>query len=229
MRLKKRDRILLLAIAPLAIVALFWWFHARPASQHLGEVRSQVTQARSEVTALRATLAQLAGRQPNLAAQAAEELRLAKAVPASTQVPAALVQLERLAQRANVKLTSLQLGTATAVGALQSTTVTMNIEGRFFDVDDFLYRLHRQVQQNRAGRLVVRGRLIAAKDITMPPGGSGQTAGTPTPAPTATPTATPSLTGTGGVQATIQAVLFSTADAPAAAAASIPIVGGASR
>jgi hypothetical protein len=227
MRLKKRDRILLLAIAPLAIVALFWWFHARPASQHLGEVRSQVTQARSEVTALKATLAQLAGRQPNLAAQAAEELRLAKAVPASTQVPAALVQLERLAQRANVKLTSLQLGTATAVGALQSTTVTMNIEGRFFDVDDFLYRLHRQVQQNRAGRLVVRGRLIAAKDVTMNPGGSGQTAGTPTPA--LAPTATPSLTGTGGVQATIQAVLFSTADAPAAAAASIPIVGGASR
>jgi type IV pilus assembly PilO-like protein len=228
MRLKKRDVILLSAILPLAIVAVFWWFHARPASQHLSEVRAQVTQTRNQVTGLRATFAELARRQPNLAAQAAEELRLAKAVPASTQVPASLVELERLAQRTNVKLTSLQVGAATAAGALQSTTVTMNVEGRFFDVDDFLYRLHRQVQLNRAGRLVIKGRLIAANQITMSPGGAaGQPAGTSTPG--ATPT--PSLTGAAGIQATIQAVLFSTATtpSPAAAAASIPTAGATSR
>ena len=92
MRLKKRDMILIAAIVPLAIVALFWWFHARPASQHLSELRTQVSETRSQVTGLQATLAALGRRQPNLAAQAAEELRLAKAVPASTQVPASLVE-----------------------------------------------------------------------------------------------------------------------------------------
>jgi hypothetical protein len=210
MRLKKRDQILLGAIVPLAIMALFWWFHARPAGQRLAEVRTEVSQTRGQAAALRATLAELSSRQPNLAAQAAEELRLAKAVPASLQVPAALVQLERLAQRANVKLNSVQFGTATAVGALQSTTVSLNVEGRFFDVDDFLYRLHRQVQRNRSGRLVVRGRLIAAKDINLTPGGAavGGVAGTPTP----------SLTGAAPIQATIQAVFFSTVDVPAGTA-----------
>ena len=29
MRLKKRDMILIAAIVPLAIVALFWWFHRK--------------------------------------------------------------------------------------------------------------------------------------------------------------------------------------------------------
>ena len=225
MRLKKRDVILLATILPLAVVAIFWWFHARPASQHLSQLRSQVTQARSELTASQRTLALLARRQPNLAAQAAEELRLAKAVPASTQVPASLVQLERLAQRSNVSLTSVQVGAATSAGVLQSTPVTMDVEGRFFDVDDFLYRLHHQVQLNRAGHVVVKGRLIAANQITMAPGSTAQTTGTATP----TSTPTPSLTGTPGVQATIQAVLFSTVDAPAATAASIPTAAGASR
>jgi type II secretory pathway component PulM len=207
MRLKKRDLILLGVVVPLAIVALFWWFHARPASQRLAEVRTEAAQTRDQVAVLQATLAELASRQPNLAGQAAEELRLAKAVPASLQVPAALVQLERLAQRANVKLTSVQVGASTAAGALQSTTVSLNVEGRFFDVDDFLYRLHRQVQRNRSGRLVVRGRLIAAKDISLTPGGPAQGGAAVTP--------TPSLTAAGGIQATIQAVIFSTVEVPA--------------
>jgi hypothetical protein len=220
MRLKKRDLILLGTIVPLAIVAAFWWFHAKPAGQRLAEVRSQVAQTRDQTAVLRATLAELSSRQPNLAAQAAEELRLAKAVPASLQVPAALVQLERLAQRANVRLTSVQVGAATSAGALQSTTVTLNVEGRFFDVDDFLYRLHRQVQRNRSGRLAVRGRLIAARDISLTPGSATQVGAAVTP--------TPSLTGAAGVQATIQAVLFSTVDAPAGAAATAT-VGGTSQ
>jgi hypothetical protein len=222
MRLKKRDVMLLSAILPLAVVAIFWWFHARPAGDHLSKLRSQVSEARSQVTTLQATLSQLARRQPNLAAQAAEELRLAKAVPASTQVPASLVELERLAQRANVKLTSVQVGAPTSAGLLQSTALTLNVEGRFFDVDDFLYRLHHQVQLNRHGHVVVKGRLIAANQVTMAPGAAAaQTPGTIAPA--ATPT--PSLTGTPGIQATIQAVLFSTADTPAASAASTPTAG----
>ena len=231
MRLKKRDKILLGTILPLAVVAIFWWFHARPASQHLSSVRSQVSATRSEVSTLQATLAELARRQPNLAAQAADELKLAKAVPDSSQIGASLVELERLAQRANVTLGSVQIGQPTTTGLLQSTTVTMDVTGRFFDVDDFLYRLHRQVQLNRAGHVVVRGRLVATNQITMAPGSATPATGTPLPSATPPATPTPAITGPTGVQATVQAVLFTKAPdpSPAALAASTPIAGGATR
>ena len=85
----------------------------------------------------------------------------------STAVPGAVVQLERVARGANVRLSGLKTTATTDHGAIRATELEVRVRGRFFDVDDFLFRMHRLVAVDDQDRPVVVGRLFATTTIEM--------------------------------------------------------------
>jgi hypothetical protein len=109
----------------------------------------------------------------------AERLRLSKALPETTETPGVVVQLQRLADRANVELTAIKTNTYSDYGSIRGTEFEIRVTGRFFDVDDFLYRLHRQVAVNEKDRPIVGGRLFATTsvDLTLQQDGAANGAG----------------------------------------------------
>src|SRR5262245_28311033 len=161
MKISKRDAILLAIVGTIAVLGGFWWFYVKPAKSDLQAVQSEVTRVNDDNAALSDTLARLAQDRVALAPQTAEEIRLAKAVPDSAQVPAALVQIQRLADRANVEFTSIQAGQISDLSGFTGRQFLIEVGGRFFDVDDFLYRLHNMVSVDGRGRATIRGRLFA--------------------------------------------------------------------
>lgn len=225
MKLSKKDQLLLTVIAAIVGVGGFYWFYVKPARADLGTRQAQLTSVQDQNADLTDTLTRLERDTKTLSGQAGERLRYAKAVPDSAQVPAAIYQIQRLADRANVDFGAISTQAVTELGGFAGRSFQIKVSGRFFDVDDFLYRLHRQVNVDARGRADISGRLFAVTkiDMTVADGGSTPAAGT-------------QLKDDDDVTATIDIVAFSTAPAgtvpaaPAGTAAPIvsPNVGQAS-
>jgi len=167
MKLSKRDMTLLAILGILAVFGGFWWFIVKPAGADLQAQRDQLTQIQTETGDLQDTVARLKASGKGEAARTADRLRLAKALPASTETPGVVVQLQRLADKANVELTSIKTNQYSDYGSIRATEFEVRVTGRFFDVDDFLYRMHRQVAVDEKDRPIVGGRLFATTSVDM--------------------------------------------------------------
>jgi hypothetical protein len=251
MKISKRDKTLLAVLGIVAILGGFWWYVVKPGGAELDAQRDQLAAIQGEVGGLRDTLSRLQASGEDEAARTAQRLRLAKALPDATETPGVMVQLQALADKANVELTSIKTNQYSDYGSIRATEFEVRVTGRFFDVDDFLYRMHRQVAVDEKDRPIVGGRLFATTsvDLTLAPenpeGGSldddDQVVGTlkvvafssvpaggsaPVTAPAATPaptTTTPAAPAT--APATTPAVPAAAAGAPQATAT--PSSGGA--
>ena len=210
MKMTKRDQILLAVIGVIAIVGGFYWFVVKPAKAELGTQRDALAAVQDESNDLRDTLSRMAATTKGESKRTAERLRLSKALPETTETPGVVVQLQRLADRANVQLTSIKTNAYSDYGSIRGTDFEIRVTGRFFDVDDFLYRLHRQVAVDEKDRPIVGGRLFATRsvDLTLQQEGGGNgTGGAPK--------------GDDEVVATVNVVAFSSVPGGAAAGTSV--------
>ena len=167
MKLSKRDMILLAVIGAIAVLGGAFWFVVKPAKAELSAQKDELAVIQEESAGLRDTLSRLESTATGEGARVAERLRLAKAIPDTTEAPGVVVQLQRLADRANVELTSIKTNTFTDYGSIRGTEFEIRVSGRFFDVDDFLYRLHRQVSVDEKDRPVIGGRLFATTSVDL--------------------------------------------------------------
>lgn len=167
MKMTTRDQILLAVIAAVAVLGGFYWFAIKPAKADLSAQKDELAQIEQENGTLQDTLARAASQTKGNARLVAERLRLAKAMPEDVETPGVVVQLQRLADRANVELTSIKTNQFSDYGSIRATEFEVRITGTFFDVDDFLYRLHRQVTVNEKDQPVVSGRLFATTSVDL--------------------------------------------------------------
>ncbi|HWH13252.1 MAG TPA: type II secretion system protein GspM, partial [Miltoncostaeaceae bacterium] len=162
-----RDRVLLTVIAVLALLGGLWWFVVKPARADLAANRAQLQSVQEQSDVVRDQIARLERAEGGEVAQSLEGFRLAKAVPARVDVPAVLVQLQRIADDSNVQLRTLRTNGTTDYGGFRATELEVIVAGRFFDVDDFMFRMHRMVTVDEGDRPRVRGRLIAVRGFEM--------------------------------------------------------------
>lgn len=218
MKLSKKDQLLLTIIAAVVGIGGFYWFYVKPAGADLSAGKERLTAAQDENAGLTDTLTRLQRDMKSLSGQSGERLRYSKAVPDSAQVPAAVYQIQRLADRADVDFSAITTQAVTELGGFAGRSFQIKVSGRFFDVDDFLYRLHRQVNVDARGRADISGRLFAVTKVDMVLQGEGTQAGV----------TGAELKAGDNVIATIDVVAFSTATAGAAPAStatgSTPIV-----
>jgi hypothetical protein len=150
----------------------------------------------------------LAAAQP---AQLREAFHLAKAIPVGDQTPGVMLELQRLATDADVQFSQFRTISTTPVNNLTATAYEVNVVGRFFDVDDFMYRVHRQVMVSQRGQLTISGRLFALTGVQLALAGSS--------------TAATKAGAASSVQATLQLMAFS--ENPATAASTATSTGSA--
>lgn len=161
MRFTKRDRIMLLVLAAGIVLFGGWWFAVKPAGADAAAARTELESVEAQLAASSAQLAQTSAARVSRATRTARTVRLSKATPPSARVPEAVVQLQRLAVRSAVTITSLQVGDPVADAVAVNHPVTIELAGSFFAVDDFLYRVQHLVRVDGAGRLRVGGRLFS--------------------------------------------------------------------
>lgn len=217
-KLSKRDTILLAVIGLVAVLGGMYWFYVKPARADLTAKTQAAQDSADRVTQLNSELAKLTAitAKPKSPVPIADELRLAKAYPYSEDIPVLILQLEELAKKTNVDLGEATPTAGTDYAGVTGTPFTISVEGKFFDVQDFLYRLHNRVRVDGNGKLRINGRLLAVTKADLSPGGgdSGSTSGT---------------TATSMVTANITVVAFSRTAAAAAAPAADPAAAATSQ
>ncbi len=167
MKLSRRDTMLLVALGLALLVGGTWWFVVKPANEDAAATREQTEQVDGQISVIRDTLERLERDSQSESVRTADRLRLAKAIPQSAAVPGTIVQLERLARRSNVELAGVKTISRVNYGALAGIQLEVAVEGRFFDVDDFLFRMHRLVNVNGRDKPIVKGRLLAVTTVDI--------------------------------------------------------------
>ncbi len=210
-KMTQRDKILLLVVAGLVALGGIYKFYLSPAKTERDEAIQKVADLETQVQTARTTLTQLQTAAKGGGKGAAKQevrlvdkLRLAKAYPYDRDIPATILQIEQIAKEANVALGPATPDEGTDYAGVTGTAFTIAVTGRFFEVQDFMYRMHNRVTITPFGKLKVKGRLFAITAANLSPeGGEGSTTSSSTK-----------------VKADLTVVVFSKgAQAPAAAAA----------
>ena len=228
-----RDRIVVLALAALAVLAAVWLLAVAPERQQAATLGAEVSAAHAQLTSAEGELAGARTAQAGYTSAYTALVNLGKAVPTGQEVPSLIYQLTRASNRKQVDFSSITTGgsggasaspstpaTAAAAASFTQMPFTFVFSGSFVDLYNLFQQLNRFTLRMSSGGLQVSGRLLTIQSVKLAPmssehGPSGQLTGTIT----ATAYVLPASQGlTGGA----------TPSAPAGAAAPTPVARGSS-
>ena len=230
--------IALMVVGFLVAAAGGYFVLIRPQHSKASSLQKQITDTQDAIDSARAlTLQAKKGAQIRVA----DLFRLTKAMPDQTDMPDIVLELNKIAEDSGITFEQITPATtATALSGYEAIPITVEFQGNFYELSDFLYRL-RNLVDVRHGALDANGRLFAIDTISFaeapPPPGFPQirahlvidafvfgTGTAPTVEPAgAAPTGTTGTTGTTGATgasgATTTPTTPTTTPAPAASAA----------
>ena len=176
MKMTKRDQILIAVIGVIAIVGGFFWFVVKPAKAELGTQHDALAAVQNESNDLKRHARPHGGLGPR-ARPSAPPSGSASRRP-SPRAPRRRASWCSSSGSPTGRTSSSPRSRPTRYsdyGSIRGTEFEIRVTGRFFDVDDFLYRLHRQVAVDEKDRPIVGGRLFATTsvDLTLAAGHRG--------------------------------------------------------
>ena len=122
MSLTDRDRKILFALIPLAVILGYWFLLLSPKRQEASSIQDKLTTAETVRDAAQQKSSSLAGAKRTFAADYATVIRLGKSIPASVDMPSLLVQLDRAASGTRIKFTDVKVGERSIVASATSGT-----------------------------------------------------------------------------------------------------------
>jgi Tfp pilus assembly protein PilO len=162
-RLSRGAQIAIVVILLLGVAAGGYFFVVGPKRAEAAKLDEEIAELQNKVVQARAVSL---GIQPEVQVQSAKLFRLAKAMPDRADMAGVILQLNRTAADTGITFESIAPGAAVVAGSFQRVPITLEFEGDFYSLSDFLYRL-RNLVQVRDGRLTSTGRLFAVDNLTF--------------------------------------------------------------
>ena len=180
MKLSKRDRTIFGALLFLLLAGGVYWFYVKPAQAQVQTLNATLDESNQKLSTAQSALSTAKSKKIDEAAVSTSRFQYAKAVPVGIQTFGSMTQLQDAAERANVIITSSQQTDKQSLGTLRSQSFSLDVKGKFFDIDSFLYTVQHFVELDDKDRLHVHGRLFVVTKIDMH-GVSSNGAAAPTP------------------------------------------------
>jgi type II secretory pathway component PulM len=209
-----RDRLVLIGLAMLAILAAGWLLVVAPERTRAAKLDAQVSAARQQLTSAESEVANATNAKANYANAYASVVRLGKAVPPEEQVSSLVYQLDQASDQKDVNFSSIASnssapGTAAAAATAAASVssagftampFTFVFDGSFFGLYHLFNELNRFVLRTSSGGIQVTGRLLTIQGATLDRAqeggkGSGNAAGELTGTITATAYVLPAAQG----------------------------------
>ncbi len=177
-----RDRIVLIGVVVLAVLAAAWIMVVSPEREKASELNAQVVAAQTSLSAAEGKLANARAAQSQYATAYASLVSLGKAVPPTQEVPALIDQLTQASNQKNVDFSSITTGgsggssTSTSASGASSAAAgfselpfTFIFEGSFFDLEHLFSQLTDFATLTASGDLQVSGRLLTIQSVKLSP------------------------------------------------------------
>ena len=149
-----RDRMVLIVISALAVLAAGWILVVSPERQQASKLEAQVSSAKSELSSAEGQLDNARQAQSQYASAYSSIVSLGKAVPPGQEVPSLIYELSQATRQKHVEFTSITNGSsASGTGKTASPTATAAAStftqmpftfvfgGSFFDLEQLFHRL----------------------------------------------------------------------------------------
>lgn len=171
-RIPQSAVIALIAFGFLLIAAGGYFLVLGPQRSKASDLNQQIADTNSAIDAARAlTVEAKKGAQIRVA----DLYRLTKAMPDQTDMAGIILELNQVAQDSGITFEQISPSTtATPISGYLAIPITVEFQGNFYDLSDFLYRL-RNLVDVRHGTLDATGRLFAIDEVDFaeappPPG-----------------------------------------------------------
>jgi type IV pilus assembly protein PilO len=175
MRARGREIYIITAVVAVVLIVAWYFLLFSPKQRELSDLDQQVQSAQSALSAAQQEVVKLESYKKTAPQSRAEIVRLGKMIPASEGMPGLIIELTKTAEASGVNVTSIARGTTTAGSPFGIQTLTLQVRGPYFEVEDFLYRLEEYVAFRNAS-FRVTGRLLQVSQLTL----QAETTTTPT-------------------------------------------------
>jgi Tfp pilus assembly protein PilO len=166
MRARGREVYIITAVLAVVIIVAWYFLLFSPTQSKLSDLDQQVQSAQSALSIAQQEVVKLEASKKTAPQSRAEIVRLGKMLPESEGIPGLIIELTKTADASGVAVTSIARGTTTAGSPFGIQQVVLQVSGRYFDVEDFLYRLEEYVAFRNAS-FRVTGRLLQVTQLTL--------------------------------------------------------------
>jgi hypothetical protein len=188
-----RDRVVVMAIAVLAVLGAGWLLVVSPERKHAGSLQHEVDTATSQLATAEGLLGNARAAQARYSSAYASIVNLGKAVPPSREVPSLVYELALASNEKHVDLSSIVAGSGGSSGtgsasAAQTSSAslagftqmpfTFVFNGSFFDLYNLFQQLNHFTARTASGGLQVSGRLLTIQSAKLAPATKGNESGT---------------------------------------------------
>jgi Tfp pilus assembly protein PilO len=165
----KRNQLLVVGAAVLAIVLLWYFLLYAPLGDDLSSAQSQRSSEEKKTADLQATLTRLQGQAKNSSQQQALLRKLNAAVPAQPDLAQFILQANEIADQSGISFLSIAPSPPVAGTGASVINVTVSISGSFFQLEDYLRLLE------KLERLVVVDGITISTSSTSSSSSTGDT------------------------------------------------------
>ncbi|HEY5168917.1 MAG TPA: type 4a pilus biogenesis protein PilO [Thermoleophilia bacterium] len=179
MRLARGREIYIITAVVAVVLIVAWYFLLfSPTQSKLSDLDQQVQSAQSTLDVANQEVVKLESYKKTAPQSRAEIVRLGKMLPESEGVPGLIIELTKTAEASGVVVTGIARGTTTPGTPFGIQTLTLQVNGRYFDVEDFLYRLEEYVAFRNAS-FRVTGRLLQVATLSLTASAGTTSSGSP--------------------------------------------------
>jgi Tfp pilus assembly protein PilO len=169
MTIRKRDIIILAAIGLLAILVLWYFFLISPKRSEISEINEQAEVEQETYDRNTARLIKLDQERDAAIEAQGDILKLDKLVPGDEQMPSLIVELQKSASDSGIEFVKIEPNLPTPGAGATIIPIEMKFEGRFFDVNEFLYRVENYARLE-GSEVNVSGRFLSVVELKMEEG-----------------------------------------------------------
>lgn len=178
MRARGREVYIITAVVAVVLIVAWYFLLFSPKQRELSDLDQQVQSAQSELAIAQQEIVKLESYKKTAPQSRAEIVRLGKMLPAAEGVPGLIIELTKTAEASGVDVTSIARGTTTPGTPFGIQSLSLAVSGRYFDVEDFLYRLEEYVAFRNAS-FRVTGRLLQVTSLQMAPASTAAAGSSP--------------------------------------------------
>jgi Tfp pilus assembly protein PilO len=177
MRARGREVYIIAAVVAVVLIVAWYFLLFGPTRSKSSDLDAQIQSANSALTSAKQNVARLETYKKTAPQSREEIVRLGKMLPTSEGIPSLIVELTKTASASGVDLLSITRGTSAPGSPFGIQIVQLTVSGRFFDVEDFLYRMESYVAFRNA-EFRAEGRLLEVTQLSMTGGTATDTGAT---------------------------------------------------
>ena len=137
----KRNVLIIAGAAFLAVVLAWFFLFYSPLGDDLKSAQDSVSLEEGKTQDLQTTLTRLTATAKNATQQQAQLRKFDQAIPQKPDEGEFIIELNKIATSAGIKLLSVSPSPPSAVGSSSTIALTISIEGSFFQVKNYLTQL----------------------------------------------------------------------------------------